>query len=78
LSPLLFRSSSAGLIIKIEGVHAVIKSAVIDEDDSSLKTVEENDVIKKRNQLNIAEQQFVIFYSDVLPIWILAVANGLQ
>ncbi len=51
---------------------------MIDEDDSSLKTVKENGAIKKRNQLNIAEQQFVIFYSGVLPIWILAVTNGLQ
>jgi hypothetical protein len=58
LSSLFFRSSSPALIIKIEGVHAVIKSAIIDDDDeSSFKTSEENEAIKKQNELNLAEQQ---------------------
>ena len=57
LSSLFFRSSSPALIIKIQGVHVVIKSAVIDDDESSLTTSEENETKKKCNELNLVEQQ---------------------
>ena len=46
-SSLFFRSSSAAFIIKIEGVRAVIKSAIIDENESSHETSEEDNAMKK-------------------------------
>ncbi|CAF3300459.1 unnamed protein product [Rotaria sp. Silwood2] len=53
-SSLFFRSSSAALIVKIECIHVVITE---NEDDLSTDIVEENNQIKKRNQLDLIEQQ---------------------
>ncbi|CAF4898572.1 unnamed protein product, partial [Rotaria sp. Silwood1] len=53
-SSLFFRSSSAALIIKIEHIHVVITD---NEDELSSEIVEENNQIKKRNQLDLIEQQ---------------------
>ena len=57
LSSLFFRSSSPALIIKIEGVHAVITSTPLDDDSFSFQISTERDAVKKQNQLNLAEQQ---------------------
>ncbi|CAF3844146.1 unnamed protein product [Rotaria sordida] len=53
-SSLFFRSSSAAMIIKIEGIHAVI---IENENEFLIETIEENNQNKKRNQLDLIEQQ---------------------
>ena len=58
-SSLFFRSSSAAFIIKIENVRAIIKPIILDENDSQQNddVVEENQLVKKQDRLDLSEQQ---------------------
>ena len=57
LSSLFFRSSSPALIIKIEGIQAIIGSPTMEDEQSLWQTSTEEDAMKKQRQLNLAEQQ---------------------
>ena len=61
-SSLFFRSSAAVFIIKVEQVRAIIKPIILDDhdhqqDDGLDEKIEDDELIRKRNRLELSEQQ---------------------
>ncbi|CAF4835943.1 unnamed protein product, partial [Rotaria sp. Silwood1] len=57
-SSLFFRSSSPALTILVEHVRAIIKPIILDDNENQTEEfVEENEIVKKRNHLDLSEQQ---------------------
>ncbi|CAF1602704.1 unnamed protein product [Rotaria magnacalcarata] len=57
-SSLFFRSSAPALTILIEHVRAIIKPVILDDnEDPQEEFTEENEIAKKRNHLDLSEQQ---------------------
>ncbi|CAF3567800.1 unnamed protein product [Adineta steineri] len=57
-SSLFFRSSSAAFIIKVEHVRAIIKPIILDDNDNQTEElIEEDEILKKQNHLDLSEQQ---------------------
>lgn len=55
---LFFRSSAAALTIVVENVRAIIKPIVLDDNENEQEEYnEENEIAKKRNHLDLSEQQ---------------------
>ncbi|CAF2533739.1 unnamed protein product [Rotaria sp. Silwood2] len=57
-SSLFFRSSSPALTILVEHVRAIIKPIILDDNENQTEEfVEENEIVKKQNHLDLSEQQ---------------------